>query len=86
MCANAAIAKLVLSVHKLFTDHPKSVGETYPQHLHTASWFGCQMLKGGCGCLIHAVAPFAFKTAGSDTIRRLYDAMIVHRHSPRQAD
>ena len=30
-----------------FTNHPASVGESYPAHLHVATRFGVRMIAGG---------------------------------------
>jgi hypothetical protein len=56
---------------KLFNEHPKSVGETYWQHLHFASRTGVTMLLAGCACILHGLCPFLFTTTGSRTIRAL---------------
>ena len=37
----------------LFTDHPASVGETYAQHLGSASFFGSRMILAGLACMLH---------------------------------
>jgi hypothetical protein len=68
---------------QFFTQHPASVGETYGQHLVSASSFAIRMLWGGIACFLHGLFPFAFTTTGSDQIRVLHDKMVVNRH--RQA-
>ncbi len=55
----------------IFTDHPKSIGETYFQHLYFASKFGAGMVIGGAACLMHAIFPFAFKNTGSNFLLRM---------------
>ncbi len=65
---------------RAFTDHPESVGETYLQHLHSASWFAMTMFTGGVVCLLHAIFPFAFQKGGSARIKLLYDRMVTNRH------
>lgn len=55
----------------LFTNHPRSVGETYFQHFYHASRFGMGMIIGGTACCLHAVFPFVFKKTGSDYLLRL---------------
>ncbi len=49
----------------IFTKHPKSIGETYLQHLYFASIFGAKMVAGGLACMIHAIFPFVFQNTGS---------------------
>lgn len=56
-----------------FTDHPRSVGESYLQHLRFAAGVGGTMVAGGLACFVHALFPFLCETTGSRTIRRLND-------------
>jgi hypothetical protein len=65
--------------HRLFTDHPATVNETYGQHFLAAAGFGFRMIWGGIVCLVHAVIPGAFSTAGSDMIRELHERMVTNR-------
>ncbi len=65
--------------HRLFTEHPASVGETYFQHLCAAGWFFVQMLLGTLACLVHAVLPFLFVKTGSRIITGLHDQMVLNR-------
>ena len=62
-----------------FTEHPEAVGETYGEHFMVALRFSGAMLRGGLGCLVHAVLPFCCTTTGSQTIRRLHEEMVTHR-------
>ena len=66
-----------------FTDHLRSVGETYFQHQRKAFGFAQELAGAALAAAIHGVLPFTFTRTASNTIRRLYDAMIVHRHSPK---
>lgn len=68
-----------MNLHRLFTEHPASVGETYWDHLLRASWFGGKMLLAAGACLIHAIFPFLFVKTGSQAITRLYSEMVTHR-------
>ncbi len=68
-----------MNIHRLFNEHPASVGETYWQHLLRAAWFGGKMLLGAGACFVHAVLPFLFVKTGSRTITRLYAAMVTNR-------
>jgi hypothetical protein len=63
----------------LFTRHPATVGETYFQHLMSATGFAVHMLAGGLCCLVHGLLPFLFEKTGSDAIARLHDRMVVNR-------
>lgn len=62
-----------------FSDHPASVGETYVQHLVSASGFAFRMFGAGICCLVHGLLPFLFVRTGSDAITRLHDRMVMDR-------
>ncbi len=68
-----------MSLRRLFTEHPQSVGETYGQHLGTALTFGTRMILAGCACSLHGLFPFLFVKTGSTTVRHLHAEMITHR-------
>ncbi len=63
----------------LFTTHPASVGETYGEHLATASGFGFRMIGAGLACLLHGLLPWTFTSTGSRAIRELHERMVSHR-------
>ena len=67
-------------IQNLFTEHPKSVGETYWQHLRSAASFAGLMLYGSMVCMIHALLPFVFTRTGSDCVASLYQRMVTGRH------
>lgn len=64
---------------KFFTEHPESVGETYPEHFMVASSFGVPMILAGIACLLHGIFPFLFEKTGSNLVKKLYDRMVVNR-------
>ena len=64
---------------RLFTDHPTSVGESYSEHLLTASGFGLRMVLAGLACMVHALLPFLFVKTGSVQISTLHDRMVANR-------
>lgn len=66
---------------RFFVDHPRSVGETYAEHMQVASSFGVRMIVGGLACLVHALLPSLFEKTGSNMIRKLHDRMVVNRTS-----
>ncbi len=66
-------------LYKLFLEHPASVGESYAQHLMTASRFAARMMLGSMACLLHAVFPFLCTKAGSRIINELHCSMVTHR-------
>jgi hypothetical protein len=71
--------------HSLFTDHPRSLGESYWEHQRHALEFGTAMIRGGIACLIHAVFPMLFVRTASTTILRLHDRLIAARRIERRA-
>jgi hypothetical protein len=56
----------------LFTRHPRSVDETYGEHMAMAWSFAVPMLLGGLACFVHGVFPFLFETTGSRCVKLLY--------------
>jgi len=64
----------------LFTDHPASVGESYVQHMGSASAFGGRMILAGLACMLHGLLPFLFVRTGRQAIELLHDRMVVNRH------
>lgn len=60
-----------------FTAHPRSVNETYLEHLGFAMRFGGKMTVGGLAALLHAVFPFLFVT----TAGRINDELQVMRQN-----
>ena len=66
-------------LHRLFTQHPKSVNETYLEHLGVASSFGGRLLTAGAACLVHGLLPFLFVKTGSNAIRGLHRDLVTHR-------
>lgn len=69
-----------MSLQRIFTEHPSSVGETYWQHLATAWGFSWRMMLASLACLIHALLPFLFVKTGSRSITELHDRMVVNRN------
>ena len=55
----------------LFTEHPKSMNETYLQHLLCASTYGVRMVFVGVAAIIHAIFPFLFETTTSDLAKEI---------------
>lgn len=64
---------------RYFLAHPRSVGESYAEHVHSAVGFGLTMILGGIACLVHAFLPFLFERTGSLTVAQLHTRMIVRR-------
>jgi hypothetical protein len=67
---------------KLFTDHPRAIGETYGQHARTALRFGWRMVTGGLACMVHAVIPGLFVKTASRTVVQLDAEMRGRKPTP----
>jgi hypothetical protein len=64
---------------QLFIDHPKSVNETYIQHLFTAMSFSMKLFKAAIACFIHALVPGLCIKTGSKSISELHLKMLTFR-------
>jgi hypothetical protein len=62
-----------------FTTHPKSVNETYLQHMRFAFRFGSRMLQGGAAAVVHSIFPFLCVTTAS----RINDELVEMRAASR---
>jgi Family of unknown function (DUF6356) len=71
-----------MSLHRLFTEHPDSVGESYVQHFVAAGAFGLRMVLGGVACLVHALLPFLFQQTGSNCVTDLHQRMVARQRKP----
>jgi hypothetical protein len=68
-----------MNLIRAFTEHPRSVGESYAEHLFRALYFGLRMMFAGLACVVHGVLPFLFVRTGSRAIAELNDRMVVNR-------
>ena len=64
---------------RIFVDHPRSVDETYFQHLRFAGWFAARLLMAGGAALIHAIIPCLFEKTASRLISEMH-ARLTSRH------
>jgi len=74
------------AMFEFFQRHPRTVGETYLEHLVVAATFGVLMIGGGLACLVHAVIPDVFEHTGSRVIGMLNTRMVTNRHRRRPVD
>ena len=72
-------------IAKLFTDHPRAIGESYGQHARTAFSFGWRMVVGGIACMVHALVPGVFVKTASRTVVQL-DAEMRGRKAAPEAE
>lgn len=66
---------------RLFFDHPRSVNESYFEHLGAAFGVGWRLLRTAGKCFVHGLVPGLYKTAGSDAILQMAGEI-----SPRRFD
>jgi hypothetical protein len=66
-------------IDRLFAEHPRSVGETYPEHFGIACRFGAAMILAGLACFVHALFPKLFERTGSSAIKRLYEKLMARQ-------
>ena len=66
-----------MNLHRLFTEHPESVGETYTEHLVRATCFGGRMVLAGLACMLHALLPFVFVRTGSEAVAELNEQILA---------
>ena len=68
-----------MDIGSWFMAHPATVGETYGEHLVTATSFGCTMVLAGVACMLHGLLPFLFVRTASRTVAELNERMTAGR-------
>jgi len=57
--------EMIHFVPRPFLDHPRSVGETYFQHMKFAGWFASRLFLATMAAIIHAIIPCMFEKTAS---------------------
>jgi hypothetical protein len=70
-----------MTLKRLFTEHPHSVGETYLEHARHAASFARALFFAGAAAGIHALLPFLYERTASETIKELYQRMVIQRRN-----
>ncbi|WP_416908928.1 MAG: DUF6356 family protein [Polymorphobacter sp.] len=65
---------------RLFLEHPRTVGETYPQHMAASLGVASRLFVASLKCVVHAVVPGWCKTSGSDAIVKLHSEIAPRRY------
>ena len=65
----------VFFIYNPFTKHPRSVNETYFEHMKCAFKFFYTLFGLSLAALVHAIFPFWFEYTASDGIKKLNDCM-----------
>jgi hypothetical protein len=68
-----------MNISRWFTSHPATVGESYGEHLVTATSFGSRMVLAGIACMLHGLLPFLFVRTGSRAVSELNAELIARR-------
>lgn len=66
-------------LERIFLHHPRSVDETYAEHLRTALGFSLLLLGCSIAVAIHALLPCLFERTASRTVARLHERMLLRR-------
>lgn len=57
---------------RIFLDHPRSVDETYLEHMAFALRFAGRLLVASMAALVHALVPCCFERTASQVVAGLY--------------
>ena len=66
-------------VHRLFLEHPRSLGMSWVGHGVGAIAIGARLVGAGCACLVHAVVPGLFTQTAGKTITDMHAHMIKRK-------
>ena len=64
------------AMHRLFVEHPHSLGMSWGGHGVGAIAIGATLLGAGLACLVHAVVPGLFTQTAGKTVNRMYEHMM----------
>ena len=59
-------------LQKIFTDHPRALGETYLEHQRTALIVSWSLIGAGLAAAVHGIFPCFFETTASRAIKRMH--------------
>ena len=60
-------------VHRMFVEHPSSLGMTWASHGIGALKIGGELIGAGCAAIVHAAVPGLFTDTAGKTVTRIYD-------------
>jgi len=63
---------MIATMKSLFLTHPRSVDESYFEHMAFAGKFSGKLFLAGLCALVHAVLPFMFERTASGMIAEMY--------------
>ena len=59
--------------HRLFLEHPRSLGMTWRSHGIGAVKIGAELIGAGCAAIVHAAVPGWFTETAGKSVTRIYD-------------
>jgi hypothetical protein len=62
--------------HRLFREHPSSLGMSWAGHGIGAVAIGAKLVGAGLACLVHAIVPGVFTQTAGKTVSKMHDHMI----------
>ncbi len=63
---------MAAAMKSLFLTHPRSVDESYVEHMAFAGRFSARLFLAAGAALVHAVLPFLFEKTASRMIAEMY--------------
>ncbi len=64
---------MIVTMKNLFLSHPRSVDESYGEHMAFAGRFSGKLFLAAGAALVHAVLPFVFEKTASGMVAEMYD-------------
>lgn len=64
-------AKTKATIDRLFLDHPRSVNETYLDHMDVAMSISGKLLVATMACFVHALIPGLFQNTASSIMTKI---------------
>ena len=66
-------------IQRLLLDHPRTVGETYFEHMRASLATAGRLALAAGACVVHAVVPGLCTTTGSSAILKLHGEIYPRR-------
>ena len=60
------------TIERMFFDHPRSVDESYFQHMWFAARFAASLFVAGAAAMVHALVPCVCERTASRMVRDLH--------------
>lgn len=70
------------AIDRLFFAHPRTVEESYLEHMRFAMWFSTRLLAAGLAALVHAFIPCLFESTASRLIKEMHARIVSRSGTP----